>query len=279
MTDTLFFIISTLAWILVSPGNFIVLLGVGAWLSLMAGWQKVSRRLLSVCSLLLLSIGFLPVGEWLIAPLENRFMVKAAPPVDADGVIVLGGAISPLLSHLWNQVELVSGAERVTDFIYLARLYPEAQLVFTGGSGELMQQEHREAEYARDLFNRFGVTDRPILFESDSRNTFENARNSKQLVSPDSGENWILVTSAFHMPRAVGVFCGQGWPVTPWPVDHKSRKGDLLRFDFNFSRNVSTLRTAVREWVGLLAYRFTGRSSHFLPGDGNHCGARQALVG
>ena len=271
--ETVFFIASKVVWAIISPDSLIVLLGVAAWLALMLGWLKISRRLLSLCALLLLVIGFLPVGEWLIAPLENRFAANAALPIRADGIIVLGGAIAPYNSNAWGQPELGAGADRLTNFLYLAKLYPAAQLVFTGGSGSLTEQEFKEAEFAQILFDQLGMTDRAIIYESESRNTVENAENSKALLSPGPDEEWVLITSAFHMPRSVGIFCQQDWIVTPYPVDHYSKKGNLLRLEFAFANNLGVLASAVREWIGLIAYRVTGRTSQFLPGDGNYCGA------
>ncbi len=270
--DTVFFFASKLVWALISPDSLIVILGVGAWVTLRFGWQRLSRQLLSLCGLLLLVIGCLPVGEWLISPLENRFAANVALPAQVEGIIVLGGFLNPGMSSAWNQAELGSAADRLTAFQYLAQLYPDAQLVFSGGSGSITGQEFKEAEAAQYLMEQLGMTSRAIVFESESRNTAENAINSKQLISPIAGANWILVTSAFHMPRAVGVFCSQEWPVHPYPVDHYSFKGDLLRLNFEFAVNLSVLREAMREWVGLVAYRLTGRSAQLLPGDESYCG-------
>ena len=269
--DTAFFLASKIVWALISPDSLIVILGVSAWIAVLLNWQRVSRALLASCALLLLVIGFFPVGEWLIAPLENRFTSNAALPGEVDGIVVLGGAISPRLSNIWQQPELGGGADRLTNFLYLARLYPNAQLVFTGGSGSVTEQEFKEAEMARILFDQLGLAERAIVFESESRNTSENARNSRELVSPEDDENWLLITSAFHMPRSIGVFCQEGWIVQAYPVDHYSQKGNLLRIDFSFSDNLSELRTAVREWVGLTAYRISGRTDRFLPGERNNC--------
>lgn len=270
--DTLFFLASKLIWALISPDSLIVLLGLAAWIALMVGWQRLARHLLSLCALLLVMIGLLPVGEWLIAPLENRFAANAALPARVDGIIVLGGALNPTKSNAWGQAELGDGADRVTNFLYLASLYPDAQLVFTGGSGAVTQQEFKEADSMRILLDQLGLEERAIVYESESRNTYENAVASKELVSPMPGSNWVLVTSAFHMPRSVGIFCGQEWPVHPFPVDHYSWKGNLLRVELDFANHLQVLRTAVREWVGLLAYRFRGRSAQLLPGDQNYCG-------
>lgn len=269
--DTFFFLVSKIGWAIISPDSLIVLLGVAAWLSLVFGWQKLLRRLLAYCAFLLLLIGFFPVGEWLISPLENRFVANAALPSRVDGIIVLGGAISPRLSNVWQQAELNGSADRLSNFLYLANLYPSAQLVFTGGNGSISEQEFKAADMARILFDQLGLTERAIIYEGESRNTYENAVNSRALVSPGPEENWLLVTSAFHMPRSVGIFCAQQWSVQPYPVDHYSMKGDLLRLNFNFTHNLSVLGIAIREWVGLVAYRVTGKSKQLLPGDQKYC--------
>ena len=182
--DTLFFMASKVIWALISPDSLIVILGVSAWIAATLKWQRVSRSLLASCALMLALIGFFPVGEWLIAPLENRFATNAALPSEVDGIIVLGGAISPLMSNIWQQPELSGGADRVTNFLYLARIYPNAQLVFTGGSGAVTEQEFKEAEMTQILLDQVGLAERAIIFESESRNTSENARNSKELITP-----------------------------------------------------------------------------------------------
>ena len=271
--DTVFFLASKIIWALISPDSLIVILGVSAWVAAILNWQRISRSLLASCALLLLLIGFFPVGEWLIAPLENRFTSNVALPNEVDGIVVLGGAISPRMSNIWQQAELGDGADRLTNFLYLARLYPDAQLVFTGGSGSVTEQDFKEAEMARILFDQLGLAERAIIYESESRNTSENARNSKELVSPGEAENWLLITSAFHMPRSVGVFCKEGWKVQAYPVDHYSQRGNLLRPDFSLSENLSVLKTAIREWVGLVAYRLSGRTDRLLPGRENSCSA------
>ena len=270
--DTLLFITSKLLWAFVSPDSLLLMLGVGAWLASVIGRVRLSRRLSSVFALSLIMIGFLPLGEWLIAPLENRFPANVALPANSKGLIVLGGAISPALSNIWGQPELNGAAERLTNFYYLANLYPDAQLVFSGGNGSVTEQQHKEADAAQVFFEQLGLNGRAILFEGESRNTIENVKNSKALVNPGADEHWILVTSASHMPRTVGVFCQQDWKVTPYPVDHHSRTGELLRLNFNFAENLSLLTSASREWLGLVAYRLLGHSNQLLPSSDSFCG-------
>lgn len=275
--ETFFFFASKLIWALVSPDSLLMILAIGAWLAAALGKQAIARRLTSIVALCVLLIGCFPIGEWLIAPLEKRFPANVALPGNTDGIIVLGGALSPTLSSIWKQPELGGGADRLTSFRYLASLYPNAQLVFSGGSGSLTQQQYKEADSAQVLFEQMGISERAILYESESRNTVENVTNTKQLLNPTDTENWILITSAFHMPRSVGVFCQQQWRVTPYPVDHHSRTGQLLRLELNFAGNLGLLTTAMREWVGLIVYRLAGNTEQLLPGTKNFCGATERV--
>ena len=266
-----FFIGSKFGWLLFSPGNALTFLTVFAWLSLVFGWLKLSRSFLSSVVFLMLITCTLPVGEWLLAPLENRFSANPALPIAPTGIIVLGGAVDPVISEAWGQTEIGEAAERVTTLLYLANLYPDSQLIFTGGSGFISEQSFKEADYVRFLFEELSLDERAILFESESRNTEENVMNSKALLNPQPDQDWILVTSAFHMPRAVGVFCQANWPVIPYPVDHRSNRNNLLRLSLDFSKNLSLLEEAAHEWVGLIAYRITGLTDRFITGDHNQC--------
>ncbi|HJO10837.1 MAG: hypothetical protein CMQ17_13495 [Gammaproteobacteria bacterium] len=229
-----------------------------------------------MCALLLMVIGFLPLGDWLISPLESRFTHNPALPEQVDGIIVLGGALAPKLSATWDQPELGGGADRLTTFLALARQYPQAELVFTGGSGSLTDQEFKEAVAVEGLFNQLGLKDRGVIYESESRNTFENAVYTKELMQPGDGENWVLITSAFHMPRSIGIFCGLDWPVFPYPVDHQADKDDLWRVELGFGGHLGMLDLSIKEWVGLFAYRITGRTSQLLAGETTYCGAESS---
>lgn len=258
--DTVFFLTSKLVWAVISPDSLILIILVTAWICLWLGMRKLARKLLALVTLSLLLIAFLPLGEWVIAPLEERFPVHPALPVRVDGIIVLGGPIDPELSAQWGQIQFLESGERLTTFVSLARRFPQAKLVFSGGSGRILQQDYSEADSARQLFNDLGLVSRDIIYETESRNTHENALYSKPLAQPRPEENWVLVTSAFHMPRAVGVFCRQNWNTIPYPVDYYSRPAQQFRIGFNLDDHLKQLTQATREWVGLLAYRVTNRT-------------------
>jgi len=263
--DDMFFWFSKLAWLLITPGTWIVLAVLAVWLSAKLGWSRLSNRLLGLTLTFVLLLAFLPVGDWLILPLESRFTTNPVLPAQVDGIILLGGAVDPNLSAAWEQTEIGAAAERLFALLTLARQYPEAKLVFTGGSGAMLQQQHKGADWVEALFIETSDISPRVEFERESRNTYENAVFSKALVKPQPGETWILITSAFHMPRSVGIFCRQDWSVIPFPVDHYARKDKLLRLDLDLNGHLHVLGMAVREWLGLLAYRITDKTVTLLP--------------
>lgn len=263
--DTLFFWLSKTGWAFASPGSLLVIAMLLVWLLLRLQAVRVARYLAALLAVTLMLIALLPLGEWLLYPLESRFTHNPALPARIDGIIVLGGTIDPVKSAAWNQVEVRATAERELAFLALARRYPQARLVFTGGSGSLVNQAYKEAEWAKTLFARQGLDSAEVIFEDHSRNTHENAAYSKKLAGPRPDESWLLITTAWHMPRAVGVFCEAGFPVIAYPVDHWTLPGNLLRVEWDFAENFNELENALHEWVGLLVYRLTGKTTELLP--------------
>ena len=263
--NTLFFWTSKLIWAVISPDNLFVILVLLTWWKLWRHLRGTARWVLECLAFLLIVTAWFPVGEWLVYPLETQFPSNAPLPEHVDGIIVLGGAEETLASSYWKQAELTESAERLTAFLELARRYPDARLVYSGGTGSMVYRNDTGADVARRLFLSQGLDLSRVQFESRSRNTYENATLSKALLKPMPFEKWVLITSAWHMPRAVGIFCKAGWPVIPYPVDHLSIPGRLFRVDFNFSDHLRVLRTAVREWIGLIAYDITGKTTALLP--------------
>lgn len=264
--DTLFFWLSKLVWLFFSPDILLVVFLAVSLMLLYMGQYNTARQWLSGLILFMVILTVLPVGDWLYYPLEKRFPPCRQLPPAIDGVIVLGGADNVRQSFLWQQVELNRSAERFFAFIQLATKYPHARHVFTGGSGSLSFQAYKGADVAKQLFKEQGLDVSSIIFESQSRNTFENALFTRKLVNPKPREHWVLITSAAHMPRSVGVFSKVGWQVIPYPVDHATHGETLFRLSLDFSGNLGQLKRALQEWTGLAAYYLTGRTTHFFPG-------------
>ncbi|MEA2876590.1 MAG: hypothetical protein QOF14_1786 [Hyphomicrobiales bacterium] len=262
----MFFVAAKVFGFFALPSNLLISLGLLGIVLMATRFARAGRRL-AMTSLLLIAIaGWSPLGNAIILPLEERF-----PPWDASrgvptGIIALGGAIDTVVSPARGEVALNEAAERLTTMAELVRRYPEAHIVFSGGSGRLIYDGATEAEFAVRLFESFGIAKSRIILESKSRDTDENARFTKELLLPKPGERWLLVTSAHHIPRSVGVFRAAGFPVEAYPVDYRTRgAADLLRPFSNVGDGLRRTDTAAREWVGLVVYWVTGRSSVLFP--------------
>jgi uncharacterized SAM-binding protein YcdF (DUF218 family) len=263
----LFFFLSKTIGKMLLPTNLLIGIGVIGVLLLATRLASSGRRLMVFSAVMLAVCGFSPLGSWLLYPLESRF-----PPWDAargapDGIIILGGSIDADLSVAHGGAVVRSDADRIIAAAVLARQYPNARIVFTGGSANLMSNDAREADYAGALFESLGVARARLTMERRSRNTQENVEFSKALVAPKSGERWLLVTSAFHMPRSVGLFRKAGFAVEPYPVDWRVGGGsDLLAFFSVADEGLERTELALREWMGLVAYRASGKIDELLPG-------------
>ncbi|MFM2042179.1 MAG: hypothetical protein RLY86_755 [Pseudomonadota bacterium] len=260
------FTLSKAFWALAAPGNALLLLLILGLALLAAGRRRAGWVLAGGGAGGLAAIAILPVGYWLLYPLEARFPVRPEPPARVDGIIVLGGAVVPLRTAEWGRPSLSAHAERMTEVVRLLRHNPDARVVFTGGSGSVRFPEEKEAVSASLFWDGMGLDTSRIIFEDQSRNTWENALLSRDLVQPRAGEVWLLVTSASHMPRSVGIFRKVGWEVVPWPVAFQTATRADSRLDLDLSERLEDTTLAVREWIGLVAYHWMGRTDSLFPG-------------
>jgi uncharacterized SAM-binding protein YcdF (DUF218 family) len=261
----MFFVLSKTAAYLLLPSN--LLIGIGcAGVILVATRLRTTGVRLSAISLVLLALaGFLPLGNLLARPLEARFPPWDARGIAPAGVIVLGGEISPGLSDDYGE-PVMGDSGRIIAMFKLARLYPAARIVYSGGDASLLGNQLPEANYVYPLLDTFGIPRDRVTLETRSRNTAENAAYTRDLVTPKPGERWLLVTSAQHMPRAVGCFRKVGFPVEAYPVGWRLAREEHLSFHRALAQGLERFDSAVHEWIGLFAYWITGKTSEFLPG-------------
>jgi uncharacterized SAM-binding protein YcdF (DUF218 family) len=261
----MFFALSKVFWIIADPINLLLIcLCIGA-LFLLIGWQKWGRRIVvSVVSVWLL-LAVVPIGSYMYISLENRFPVVKWLPENVDGIIALGGVVNQFVTEARGQVAIGGAAERLTEFAKLAKRYPNAKAVFTTGSGSLTRQDIKEADVVSPLLENLGLRPFRVIYENQSRNTHENATLSKEMLKPKKNETWILITSGFHMPRSVGVFRKAGWNVIPYPVDFNTTGEVPEIISFNTGAGLGRFSTALHEWIGLLVYYLTGRTSEIFP--------------
>ncbi len=258
-------VIGKVFWLVFNPANLLTGLLVFGTLLLFTRWRRTGRFFVLLSALLALFIAYAQPGVWLMAPLEERFAAPAQMPEKVAGIIVLGGAIDTRQSNRFRQVAINGRGERITGFVTLAQRYPEAKLVYSGGAGLITEEQKSEAEHAKPLLVTLGVPEARLILETRSRDTYENALMSRELVKPAAGETWILVTSASHMPRAIGTFRKLGWTVIPYPVDYRRLGEGDEAFGRNLGRGLNLLSIALREWLSLAHYYVSGRIDRLLP--------------
>ncbi len=257
----MFFSLSKLLVHFTRPGDLLlILLSIGVVLIHLRRFRRMGAFLVTGVAIMFLAIAALPVASWVASPLENRFP-RTALPRHADGVIVLGGAVDPYATSVRGIPTLNDRAERMTEFVRLAKLYPHARLVFSGGGGRMkVDPENNESTVARLFFRQQGLDLSRIAFEQRSRNTDENVVNTKAMVRPRKDDTWLVVASAQDVPRVMGIFRKQDWQVIPVPVAYKSDDRGQ-----NFGNNLHRLDNAAHEWLGLLAYWATGKTDALFP--------------
>jgi uncharacterized SAM-binding protein YcdF (DUF218 family) len=263
----LFFPISKTVGYLLLPSNFLIGLGLLGAILLLTRFARAGRRLMVTALVLLAICAYSPLANFLLYPLEQRFPKWDNSRGEPDGIIVLGGPLEADLSAA-HGVPVISGAaDRLIGAATLAHRYPNARLVYTGGSPNLLHNDAKEADYATALFQGLGIPKSRLTMERQSRNTRENAEFSKAVVKPKPGERWLLVTSAYHMPRSIGLFRKAGFPVEAYPVDWKvGTREDLFKYYVIANDGLQLVDTGVREWLGLIAYRVSGSTDELLPG-------------
>lgn len=253
-------------WMVAQPLSLIALLML---MGLLLLWLR--RRQLAATAFVL-ALGLLGLFSYttlpylLIMPLEVRF-VRPAEPARIDGIVVLGGGMDTEVNTARRSWELNRSGDRFAEALRLALRHPEARLLIAGGGSALRAGQDSEAEAGARFFRDFGIAPERLLLEEQSRNTEENAVNARAVAQPKPGETWLLVTSAFHMPRSVGLFRRAGFAVIPWPADYlaSGREGIGLKPD-EAPENLAVSSVALREWLGLVGYYLTGRIDEVLPG-------------
>jgi uncharacterized SAM-binding protein YcdF (DUF218 family) len=266
----MFFVAAKVMWFVLQPSSLMVgavLTGTG--LSVTKRWYRLGRNLALGGGIALAICGIAPLGDALIQPLESRFdrpgLDRVGPSI--AGIIVLGGGEDGQALGAPQLAGLNEAAERYTEAVALARRLPNARIVFSGGSGRLMTVEEPEAQGAGRLFAALGIARDRITLEGNSRNTHENAVFTAEIVKPQPDQRWLLVTSAWHMPRAMGCFRQAGFAVEAWPVDYRTpRPLDLTRAYGSVPEGLRRIDFVMREYVGLVAYYLTGRIEALMPG-------------
>jgi uncharacterized SAM-binding protein YcdF (DUF218 family) len=263
----MFYYVSKIVWFFLTPSNLLVTLALVGLLLVWRGQATWGHRLTTIGVAGLLIAGLSPVGNMLILPLEERFPAYAGDGTPVTGIVVLGGTFDSEVTNSRGQMALNESGERILALATLARRYPQARLIYSGGGSEFTPDTTPEATLVEQTIGALGIDPKRIEYERRSLNTWENAVFSRALARPKPGERWLLVTSAFHIPRAMSVFRRVGFDVTAYPVDFRTAGAVSLLRPFGFvGEGLRRTDIAAKEWIGLMAYNIAGRTDALLPG-------------
>lgn len=252
----MFFFASKILWALAQPLTLLAILLLIGLVFYEQGWAK---QLVRGAAIIFVFCGFVPVGPLIVIALESRTEIPRTLPDRIDGIIVLGGAVNAESSTILKQPQLNEWSERIFEMMRLSHTYPQAKVVYAGGAGSLYGQSFKEADIVKDMLSNLEFPAQNFIFETKSRTSYENVINAKALTSPQVGENWLLITSAFHIPRSVAIFKKQGWEVIPYPSGF-IENGRVEAWQFiDVSGNYWKLNVAAKEIMGIIAYKLSGR--------------------
>jgi uncharacterized SAM-binding protein YcdF (DUF218 family) len=258
------FIFGKLVWAVTQPGNLLLLCLLAGVFLLLRGRRR-GELLVVVAAIGLLLLAVAPIGPAMMLALEQRFPRPPMLPDRIDGILVLGGAVDPRISLAYGETVFNGSIARVLAGVALARKHPEAKLALVGGEGDLFPVGFAEARATQGFVLEEGIAASRLIVEERSRSTHENAVFARELIRPAPGQHWVLVTSAYHMPRAVAAFRAADWPIIPYPVDFKVDPKTGLRANFNLLDGLGTSTIAGKEWVGLISYRLLGWTRELFP--------------
>lgn len=259
------YLISKVYGLLMQPLSLVFFLMLAAVAAGIFRFRRTQMAILLSGALILFVTLYTSTGALLTSVLEERFSrpVLDTPPAC---IVVLGGGFESETATNRRNYELNSAGDRFVEMMRLARLYPDAKIIVSGGDGHMTAEYDDDTTIARRLIDGFDINPDRLIAEPLSRNTFENALNSTAILKREKLGPCLLVTSAFHMPRAVGMFRKVGETVIPWPTDYRTDGETGFRFDFTEPMtNVDLMTTGILEWWGLIGNYLAGRTESLFP--------------
>ena len=258
------FYLSKILWLIVNPFNIFIFITLFTMFLYFINFRRLSLIIYLINFIFIALISFFPIGSYLTYIIEKEFHTNTKIPKRVDGILILGGATNPLLFKEFDQISLNGSAERLVESVMIIRKFEKAKVIFSGGSGIVNRSDLGHSQVAKLFYKKMGVDINKIFFEDKSRNTHENIIYSKKIAKPKKNENWLLITSAFHMKRALLIAEKNNWKLIPYAVDFKNVKEFKLIPNLNLLSNLNSFQSGLHEWLGLVAYYLMGRTDKFL---------------
>ena len=258
------FYLSKILWLIVNPFNIFIFITLFTMFLYLINFRRISLIIYLINFIFIALISFFPIGSYLTYIIEKEFHTNTKIPERVDGILILGGATNPLLFKEFDQISLNGSAERLVESVMIIRKFEKAKVIFSGGSGIVNRSDLGHSQVAKLFYKKMGVDINKIFFEDKSRNTHENIIYSKKIAKPKKNENWLLITSAFHMKRALLIAEKNNWKFIPYAVDFKNIKEFKLTPNLNLLSNLNSFQSGLHEWLGLVSYYLMGRTEKFL---------------
>ena len=255
------FYLSKIIWIVLNPFNLIIFLFLFATIANFFKYKKIFKYIFYPTLIFFLTISFFPIGKYLIYIIEKEYHNPPDIPPDVDGILILGGATNPLLSEQFNKTNFNDSADRLIHSIPLIKKNKKAKIIFSGGSGFINRPELDHAQHVKKFFISMNLNTDEIFFENKSKNTYENIIFSQQILKTNKNKKWLLITSAFHMKRAILIGEKNGWDFIAYPVDFKINKDFKFKPSLKLLSNINYFNSGSHEWLGLISYYLMGRTS------------------
>tara|TARA_Y100001936_G_scaffold253442_1_gene318123 strand:+ start:20 stop:802 length:783 start_codon:yes stop_codon:yes gene_type:complete len=255
------FYLSKTIWVLLNPFNIFILFTISTIILYLISFRKISITIFLINSLYLILISFFPVGDYLIYKIEKEYHSNINIPDKLDGILILGGATNPSMYKEFNQISVNDSAERLIESVSIINRFKSSKVIFSGGSGVVNRPDLGHSQVAKLFYEKIGMGESRIIFEDNSRNTYENILFSKKIANPQKNQSWLLITSASHMKRAMLIGSKHNWHLIPYAVDFKTMK--ILKFipNLNLLYNLNAFQQASYEWLGLISYYLMGRTN------------------
>ena len=254
------FYLSKILWLVLNPFNIFILFTIVTIFLYLISFKKTSITIFFINSLYLFIISVLPIGNYLIYKIEKDYHSQSSIPDRLDGILILGGATNPSMYKEFNEISVNGSAERLIESVSLIKKFNKSKVVFSGGSAIINRPDLGHSQVAKSFYKKMGLDESRIIFEDNSRNTYENILFSKNIAKPKKNENWLLITSASHMKRATLIGYKHNWEFIPYAVDFKTKKIFKFAPSFNLLSNINSLQYGSHEWIGLISYYLMNRT-------------------
>ncbi|MDC3021755.1 YdcF family protein [Pelagibacteraceae bacterium] len=254
------FYLSKIIWLILNPFNLFIFITLFSISLYFFNLRRLSLIIFLINFVFIAFISFLPIGSYLIYNIEKEYHSYIQPPEQVDGILILGGATNPILYNEYDQISLNGSSERLVESVFIIKKFDKAKVIFSGGSGIVNRPDFDHAQVAKSFYKKIGIEIDRIIFEDNSRNTYENIMYSKKIANPKLNENWLLITSASHMKRALLIADKNNWKLIPYAVDFKNIKDFKLIPNLKLLTNLNSFQHGSREWLGLVSYYLMGRT-------------------